>query len=72
MAYQHQEYPKMLHRPDGTYLIVQNEQEKEAALEDGWNLKPGAVAKVSPEPERDSEEETEAEKPKRGRPPKKG
>jgi hypothetical protein len=72
MAYVYQPYPKMLHRPDGSYKVVQNEAEKDAALADGWNLKPGPVHEPEPEPPEiepePQEEEPEPEKRKRGRP----
>lgn len=77
MAYVYQPYPKHLHKPDGSYKVVQNEAEKDAALAEGWNLKPGAFVQPLPEPKTEfasefpSGESAEG-KPKRGRPRKAG
>lgn len=56
-----QEYPRHLHRPGGTYLVVQSDEERDAALADGWTLTPGGIPPPPP-----------ADPPKRrpGRPPK--
>ena len=47
------EYPRHLHRPDGTYCVVTNDAEKVAKLRDGWLLRPGPASEsdVEPEPE---------------------
>ena len=37
----HQEYPKTLHRPDGSTCLVQDDAERDAKLAEGWNLRPG-------------------------------
>ena len=65
------EYPLMLHKPDGTWKIVHSEEEKKAAFAEGWNLKPGPApepmrkaAAVEPESPPESVELREPEKPK--------
>ena len=40
MAYQYQPYPKALHRPDGSQIVVQNEIERDVRLAEGWYLQP--------------------------------
>ena len=35
------EYPRHLHRADGTYCVVTSDAEKAAKLEEGWHLTPG-------------------------------
>lgn len=42
----HQEYPKCLHKPDGSTCLVGNDAERDAKLADGWHLRPGPA----PEP----------------------
>jgi len=79
MAYVYQPYPKHLHKPDGSYKVVQNEAEKDAAMGKGWNDRSVPKVKAEPEPEPPSlpeiepePEEEEPAKPRRGRPKKKG
>lgn len=38
--YQYKEFPRTLHKPDGRTLTVGNEDEREAALVEGWSLVP--------------------------------
>jgi len=45
---QHQEYPKMLHHPDGRTLIVENEKAESAAGAE-WLPTPGDALKVRAE-----------------------
>lgn len=45
----HLEYPRCLHRPDGSTCLVDNDEERDAKLAEGWNLRPGeAPAPVAP------------------------
>jgi hypothetical protein len=81
--YVYQPYPKHLHKPDGSYKVVENDAERDAALAEGWNLKPGpgVSAEEVAVPESPSEVAIVAEpeiqlrvEPKKrgpGRPPKK-
>lgn len=55
--YVHQEYPRHVHKAGGEHLEVKNEDECDAAIKDGWSLKPVAEevkpevkAEVSPAP----------------------
>lgn len=62
VPYRHQEFPKVvyMHGPDGNFndaMNVKNKAELDEALADGWSLSPRA-------------ETVEADKPRRGRPPK--
>jgi hypothetical protein len=61
MAYEHQEYPRDLHKADGLTKRVNSDDEKSAALADGWQLQPVVNGVVI-----DFDEETPAEdaKPK--------
>lgn len=36
----HQEYPRCLHGAGGTTRIVQNDEERDRALAEGWSLQP--------------------------------
>jgi hypothetical protein len=49
----HKEYPRMLHKPDGSTHIVNDDAERAAKLAEGWNLLPGEppAPVVAPEPE---------------------
>jgi len=77
--YVYQPYPKHLHRPDGSFKVVENDAERDAALAEGWNLKSGPVPEPVLQPEMESpaelpdlSEAQEPEKRKPGRPKKKG
>lgn len=71
--YVYQEYPRLLYKGDEAKR-VNNDDEKRAALKDGFALVPGAVAEPEPEPvlEPVAEDEPVEEAPKKkpGRPKK--
>lgn len=39
--YVYQEFPRMLHKPDGSTCVVADLDQKAAKLADGWYLSPG-------------------------------
>lgn len=57
----YREYPRHLHRADGSFVEVTDDGERDAKLADGWFLTPGA-AKEAAEPAKD-----DATPPKKGR-----
>lgn len=51
MAYIYKEYPRTLHKPDGSVCTVRDDAKKAEALAAGWNLLPGEPpAVVEPPP----------------------
>jgi hypothetical protein len=42
-------YPRHLHKPDGTYTVVRSDTERDAKLAAGWNLTPGPAPEPEPE-----------------------
>jgi hypothetical protein len=66
----YQEYPRHLHRADGSFCEVTNDIEKATALADGWHLTPAAAqaAVSTPEPEPPADDLVE-DRPRRGRRP---
>lgn len=44
----YQEYPRHLHKPDGSYCIVGDDAAKAAKLAEGWNLQPGPAPVMEP------------------------
>jgi len=73
MAIGYQEYPRHLHKPGGAYLVVENDEARDRALEAGWSLWPVQASEEPSEPAAMSTT-TEAAAPvprkRRGRPPK--
>ncbi len=63
MAYEYQEYPRLLYKGVGVSCVVRSESEKKAQLADGWTL---TEAEWS-EPKAETPVE---DKPKRGPKPK--
>lgn len=62
----HQEYPRHLHKPGGVYRVVENDQERDAALTDGWSLTPvvaGAVPEAPPVKAKTKDKAPKADKP---------
>jgi len=51
----YQEYPRMLHGPKGQTLTVNSDEEKAAALEQGWCLHPDEVSKPRGRPKKEAE-----------------
>lgn len=47
----YQEFPRHLHKPDGSFVEVSNADDKATKLAEGWNLTPGP----QPEPTADVE-----------------
>ena len=68
MAYVYQEYPRCLHRADGTTKVVQNVVELDAALFQGWSITAGSGLVIAePEPAAVVEPEPDEPEHKRGR-----
>ena len=50
------EYPRCLHKPDGSTCLVGNDAEKAAKLAEGWRLLPGGTVEAVAEPPADVED----------------